>query len=167
MALVVEDGSGLANAESYASADETAAYFTLRGKGDAWSDLEDQEAALRLATDYMAQVYRGQWAGMRTTATQALDWPRTDVPWEDSPAGVYASDVIPVEVKQACMELALRTASTDLLADTGRETLSESVDVISVTYAKGSSQQTQFAAVNALLKTLLVGGGGVIPMERA
>ena len=59
-------------------------------------------------------------------------------------------------------------ASGDLLADLGRETLSETVDVISVTYAEGKSRQTQYAAVSGYLRSFLIGGGGgFIPMERA
>lgn len=169
MALVVEDGTGKANAESYVSVAEVTAYFAGRGsRADDWDAIEDQEAAIRGAMSYLLQVYSGQWAGLRSTDAQALDWPRINVPWRDSPAGTRPDNVIPSELKAACAELALRTADGDLLADTERETLSERVDVISVTYAQGRSQQTQYPAVHGLLRSLLTAGGGaMVEVERA
>jgi len=166
MTPIVEDGSGLANAECYASVDEASAYFEARGKADACGEVDDQEAALRLATDYLTQIYHGQWAGQRATTTQALDWPRAGVPFHDSPNGLYPQDKIPVEIKRASYELAIRTVDGDLLTDTTRATLSETVDVISVTYASGQSQQTQFTMVHAIVRPLLFGGGGMISVER-
>lgn len=168
MALIVEDGTGKADAEAYCSVSDATSHHGKRGNADAWDAIEDKEAALRNATDYITAIYRSQWAGMRATADQALDWPRMDVPWDDSPIGVRPSNTIPTELKQACAELALRSASAPLLADLGRETLSERVDVISVTYAEGKTRQTHYALVNGLLRSMLVGGGGgFIPMERA
>ena len=168
MALIIEDGTGKADAESYCSAADATAHHNGRGKADAWDAVDDKEAALRNATDYITAIYRSRWAGIRATAVQALDWPRSDVPWEDSPLGVRPSNTIPLELKQACAELALKANDTPLLTDLGRETLSERVDVIAVTYAEGKSRQTQYALVDGLLRSLLIGGGGgFIPMERA
>ena len=168
MALIVEDGPGKVNAEAYCDAAFATAHHIARAKGDDWDAVDDKEAALRRATDYIEQTYRGRWSGMRWTNEQALDWPRVDVAWPDSPQGYRPYNVIPVELKRACAELALRTAAGDLLADLGRETLSEKVDVIEVTYAEGGSRQTQFAAVDRLLRSLMKGGGGFsIPMVRS
>ena len=163
MALIVETGAGLSNAESYVSAAEADAYFEKRGVS-AWAAITDddlKDALLRRATDYMGQIYRLGWKGDRTTLTQALDWPRTDVERVDRPdtgsgyADYYASDSVPDEVKRACMELALRANDADLLADVGRETSAEQVGDISVTYVVGSIRQKDFAAVNSLLAPLL------------
>lgn len=168
MALVVEDGTGLSNAEAYCSVANATTYHNARGNADAWDAIEDKEAALRLATDYLTQKYRGKWQGKRTTSAQALDWPRTGVKWTDSPAGYYADNALPMELVNACAELALRTAAGPLLADLGRETLSETVDVISVTYAEGRSRQTAYAAVDGWLTSLLgAGSGSCFPVVRA
>lgn len=167
MALVLEDGSGLAGAESYASVNEATAYYAARNKGDDWDAVEDKEAALRNATDYLTAAYNGKWAGTRVNSVQALDWPRIDVPWPDSPLGYYPSNSLPQALKRACIELALRAEAAPLLADEGRETVSETVDVVSVTYAEGKSQQTKYTMVASLLRPLLVGGGSMIPMERS
>lgn len=82
MALIVEDGTGLAAAEAYASVAEADTYHTARGREATWTDLDAdvKERALRLATDYMQQAYRSLWAGTRKTTAQALDWPRWNVP---------------------------------------------------------------------------------------
>ena len=77
MGLIVEDGAGLASAESYASVSEAGAYLRARGNGEAWDDAEqsDREIALRKAADFMRQVYRTRWAGARVHFEQRLDWP--------------------------------------------------------------------------------------------
>ena len=78
MSLIVEDGTGRADAESYASVSVADAYHTARGN-TAWAALATtalKEAALRKATDYLGQTYGLRWKGYRMTTTQALDWPR-------------------------------------------------------------------------------------------
>lgn len=166
MALVLEDGTGLANAESFASVAEATAFFSGRGKADAWDAVEDKEAALRNASDYIQFTYAGRWSGKRLSANQALDWPRVGVYDADSRSYV-ASNVVPRRVKNACIELALRAAAGELVNDLGRETVSESVDVISVTYAQGGKRQTTYASVDAWLAPLLGGGGSSIAVVRA
>lgn len=165
MTLIVETGAGLANAESYASVAFATAFHGARGKADAWDAVEDKEAALRNATDYMTQQYSCRWAGTRFSEAQALDWPRYDVPWSDQALGVRPQNVIPSELMSACAELALKSASAALLTDLGRETLSEKVDVISVTYAQGASRQTKYPTVEGWIRPLLKAGSG-IPIVR-
>lgn len=166
MALILEDGTGLSNAESFASVAEATAYFAGRGKADAWDAVDDKEAALRNASDYIQFTYAGRWAGKRLTSAQALDWPRSGVYDEDSRAYVSES-IVPRRVKNACIELALKSASGELVSDLGRETLSETVDVISVTYAQGAPRQTQYAAVDAWLKPLLSSGDSTLKIYRS
>ena len=141
-----------------------------RARADDWDLVDDKDAALRAATEYLQSVYGTRWDGMRTFNAQALDWPRIGVPRPDDASGEWASNIVPVAVKRACMELAIRWSPTaPLLTDLGRETLSERVDVIAVTYAPGASRQTQYAAVAAMLRPFLRGGasGSYIEAERA
>ena len=165
MALIVEDGTGKTNSESYCSVAEATAYHGSRNQGDDWDAIDDKDAALRLATDYMLQIYRGKWAGSRVTSTQSLDWPRYDVELFDAPSGygafpaVVPFNVVPAEVKKACAELALKTGNGTLLVDTGREVLSESVGSISVTYSQGSSQQTSYPVVSAFVRPYMKPAG--------
>ena len=61
--LIVEDGTGLSNADSYASLAEANLYHANHGNVD-WSDIDatTKEQLLRKATDYMVAQYRLQYA---------------------------------------------------------------------------------------------------------
>lgn len=80
MAFVVEDGTGLANANSGASVAEADEYFTDRGITD-WTGTNDvKQAALIRATDYIEMRWAGRWRyTMEFPDTpQALAFPRLD-----------------------------------------------------------------------------------------
>jgi hypothetical protein len=160
MAIIVEDGTGLADAETYISVADADTYHSQRANA-AWAllDTPAKEAALRKATDYMMGCYGSRWLGERVSATQALDWPRFDVV---ARGFSIASDAIPAEVQRACAELALRASSADLAPDIGQRTLREKVDVIEVEYDRYSPQFTQFRAIDNLLAPFLDDRGGTI-----
>lgn len=171
MSLIVEDGTGRADAESYCSEAAADSYHAAR-MNVTWSALasDAKEAALRNATDYLSFTYSGCWAGSRASLTQALDWPRTDVPYADSvEGGAYRPhDAVPAELVKATAELALRAKDGPLVMDLGRETVSEAVDVIRVTYKEGGERQTQYAAAEGWLRSLLdFGSGSRVPTSRA
>lgn len=164
MALIVEDGSGLSNAESFISVADADTYFTNRGNAswDAISTEAEKEVALRKATDYMEQTYRSRWVGVRVSATQALSWPRLDVEVDGFPVD---GDVVPVEVERACAELALRAHSAALLADVDKTTpqvIREKLDVMEVQYSDNSSAPgyIQYSAVDRMLAPYLPEGSG-------
>jgi hypothetical protein len=162
MALIVEDGTGKVNAEAFCSVAQVTTYHAVRSTASAWVDLdlEVQEAALREATDYIQFTYAGQWSGDRKSDTQSLDWPRTGAEREDSLSGYWTDNTIPAPLVFATAELALKAATAGpLVSDLGRETISESVDVISVTYAKGGERQTQYEVADKWLQPLLDNGG--------
>jgi hypothetical protein len=172
MAIIVEDGTGLAGAESFVSVAGASAYHSARGNA-AWAALASdaiREQALRKATDYMEQVYRLRWAGSRVTTTQALSWPRIYVPIHDFSDGrypaYYAQDEVPDVVANACAELALRAASETLLDDETRAVLSEKVGPLYVTYDPNSPQSKRFRAVDSMLRHLLVSNPGQPQMVR-
>jgi hypothetical protein len=80
VALVVEDGTGLANANSYVSVADADAYFSLR-PNSAWCvSVTKKEQALRRATDYVDLIWGGRFFGRfgcTKTTTQALVLPLT------------------------------------------------------------------------------------------
>jgi len=173
MALIVEDGTGRTDAESYISVTDATAYFAARGN-TTWAGLASdtvREQLLRKATDYMAQMYRVRWAGSRVTTTQALDWPRAWVPFKDAPSGYgacqpyYPNNAVPLVVAHACAELAVRAASSDLAPDVGAQVKQETVGPISVTYADGARQVNAYKAVDAMLAPFFNGSG--VPVFRA
>lgn len=107
LTLVVEDGTGLANANSYATAAEADAYFEGHVYNSTWLDKAtgEKEQALVHATRMLdANI---QWNGTKATDTQALQWPRQDVfDPDDVNGGPLASDEVPQWLKDATCELA-------------------------------------------------------------
>ena len=170
MALIVEDGSNVPGAESYASVIYADAYHAARGKTD-WAELttERKEQALRRSTDYMIQFYRPRWEGYRTNTGQALDWPRSLVEIKDTNyIGSYIdTNSVPDEIKRACCELALISISGSLAPNIERETASESIDGISVSYFQGSRQYTVYRAIDMILKPFLRHDGTRLEVVRA
>ena len=158
MAIVVEDGSGKADANSYASVAIADDYFLLRGR-NSWGALstEAKEASLINATDYLEATYRNAWLGSRVSNTQALSWPRYDVLLDGF---AIASNTVPPIVVSACMELALRASSEDLLTDTGAKVIRERVDVLEVEYSEYGSANTRYTFVERLLAPLLASALG-------
>ena len=159
MALIVEDGSGKSDSESYISVADASTYHAARGN-TAWAALATdalREAALRKATDFMRQVYRSRWQGYKVNEDQALDWPRYYVEVEG-----YAidSDIVPTEIKNACAELALRASAADLNPDLTQGVAREKVGQIEVEYDKASPQFTRYKAIDAILSPYLKAGGG-------
>lgn len=172
MALIVEDGTVVAGAESYISVADANTYHTDRGN-TAWTGSDAvKEAALRKATEYMVQVYRLRWKGYRVSGTQALDWPRSMVERDDYAFTTlngqtviggdyyYPNDDVPIEVARSCAELALKSLSTTLSPDIGRRTIREKVDVIEVEYDPNSPQYTLYRSIDGWLSPYLSGQGG-------
>ena len=164
MSLVVETGAGLSTAESYVSVADADAYHAARGN-TTWADLDDleqKEPALRRATDYMMQVYRTRWKGVRMQAEQALDWPRSGVytePFMHGAVGEYPylvpDDIVPVEIARACAKLALKAVSADLAPDLARQTKREKVGPLEVEYADGAVQYVRYRDVDGMLAPYL------------
>jgi hypothetical protein len=171
MSLIVEDGTGLANAESYISVADADTYFSNRGNA-AWAALStaQKEQDLRKATDYIGQVYRMRWNGTRVSGVQALDWPRAYVSRDDINYingegyvvinGYYywPSDEVPTLVKNACAELAFRASVADLSPDIGQRVLREKVDVIEIEYADHGPQYATYRAIDNMLAPFLAAG---------
>lgn len=112
--LIAEDGSGVANANSYATRAQADAYNEGRLHAAAWTAATDatKDAALVHATRFLdANV---TWQGTRVELEQALAWPREDVTWDghDVP-----SDMLPAPVRDATCELARLLIGADLQAD--------------------------------------------------
>lgn len=170
MSLIVEDGSVVANAESFAAVAYADTYHANRSN-TAWAALgtPDKEADLRKATDYMRQQYRQRWKGFQKTPTQALDWPRVAV----FTVEVYAytnhlpieylvpDNVVPLEVQNACAELALKASFGELAPDLKRAVISEEIGPIKKTYDRFSPQQKRYRSVDAMLAPFLMPGSGM------
>jgi hypothetical protein len=174
MALIVEDGTGKADAESYIGVADATAYHSNRGNA-AWAALASdtvREQMLRKATDYMLGIFRDRWLGFRMTSTQALDWPRQTVPMTDTAIGgeylaYYANNIVPAQVSRACAELALRAIDGALNADLDPPVIEEAVGPIITKYAHGARQGKAYPAIEAMLASLLQGSDGILKVSRA
>lgn len=161
MALIVETGAGLANAESYCTEAFATAYHLARGNSD-WPLITNKEAALRKATEYLLQAYRTLWLGYRAVAGQALDFPRSDVYLNDYLTSVLlANNIVPIEVQNACAELALRTYMDEqLIADTEDNVVMETVGPLTVKYSDSSADKYKvYSSVVLMLKPYLKNNG--------
>jgi hypothetical protein len=161
MSLITEDGTGKSTAESYIGVTDADTYHTNRGN-TAWTGAEAvKEAALRKATDYMEQVYRSRWKGLRVLSTQALSWPRNYCYVADK-MDYFATDEIPTEVKNACAKLALKSLSGALYGDLSQNVTEKTVGPITKRMDPYSPQSKRYVAVDAMLAPYLDGTGGMI-----
>ena len=78
LTLIKEDGSGMVDANSYASVADGDAYHDGHLYKSAWSlvDTDKRATALVMATRLIDAEY--QFGGVRATIAQALQWPRSD-----------------------------------------------------------------------------------------
>lgn len=148
MALIVEDGTGKADAESYVSVASLKAYADARGIAYAGAADTALEQKLREATTYIDSRYR--YKGMRLRAEQALEFPRESlIDW----SGITVTG-LPKRVKDACCDLALRALAEPLFTDLDRggKVRSETIGSISTTYADDAPVGKVFSTADGLLK---------------
>lgn len=112
MALTVETGAGLADADSYAALETINAYATSRGLTfviTGGTNEADAEAAARRGTVWLDATYRGRYPGRKANGrSQALEWPRINAYDRQVPPEYLESDEIPQEIIDACCEAAIR-----------------------------------------------------------
>ena len=111
LTLIKEDGSGVADANAYASVADADAYHDGHLYATAWNGAtaEKKTAALVMATRLIDSLF--QFNGVRTKATQALQWPREDCSDPDANADVVGQwfvlgDVVPKVIADATCETA-------------------------------------------------------------
>ena len=102
--LTVEDGSGLAAADSYASLADADVYHIDRGNTDWVGTDSSKTRALRRAAQFLDARYRMRWKGVKTSADQGLAWPRNGV--EDEDGYAIGSDEFPDAIWRAQCEVA-------------------------------------------------------------
>lgn len=130
MALVIEDGTGVAGADSFATAAELAARAIAYG----WAlppDVDAQEVLLRRAAVQMSAL---GWKGRKVSMTQALAWPRTGVTLDGE---TLPDTLIPGPIQYGQMALAAEIHADDIDPPELRQgpVKREKVDVLEVEYA--------------------------------
>lgn len=148
--LVVEDGSIVAGANSYADVATADAYLRLRARATTWDTLDQATKAGRLV---MASAYldaKMDWLGDIADADQTMQWPRSGA--TDRNGNSIDSDTVPTQVVHATIEVAV---VGDFVMEASRVTSAEQVGSISVQYASGDPTQT--AARYSFAMSLLTG----------
>lgn len=170
MAIVVEDGSALSTANSYASIAEGDAYYAdyyTSSEYSNWTSASTatKEVALKYCTRWLDNAYRGYWRGRARLRAQALAWPRYDA--EDEEGYWVDSESVPEEVKSALFELVLLyLAETDLyptISGAGpvkREKVEDAVEVEYFPNGLGEATIDRYPAVERLLSGLVEGHRG-------
>lgn len=168
MTLIVEDGTGKADAESYISVADATTYHANQGN-TAWAAIATEalkEQALRRAWNYMTGEYRARWDGKRAGATQRGDWPRYMVAIRDID-GYLASDVIPADIGYAQAELALIASSEELAPDLERGVIREKIGPLEFEYDTAASAITTYRKVDMMVAPFLSRSGVNVRLSRA
>jgi hypothetical protein len=160
MALIVETGSVVPNAESYISVAEANTYHSDRGNST-WTSLLDpeKEQAIRRAMDYLAQEYGERWKGYRVAVAQPLDWPRSSMV---SRGVTIEQNVIPKLLKNAVAELAWRAAAkVQLIKDVSPEdrVKREKIGPLETEYFDSGFYKIKYPAIDALLSSFVSSSG--------
>lgn len=137
--IIVEDGTGIYQANSPVSIEDADAFWAQQGNFD-WDASEDKGAALVRGTQYVAQRYADRWKGKRTYGRQqTLDWPRTGV--VDRDGNEVADDEMPIEYKNAVYVASLMASlgETDMTTEESRVIRSEKIGAMAITYESAGS----------------------------
>ncbi len=153
--MVVEDGTGLEGANSYASENTLDDYCDARGITLATGDAE---AALVRATAWIDNTYRARFSGSRLNGRdQALEWPRSNV--YDNAGEAVDDDAVPTEIVNATCEAAIRelteagSLAPDL--DRGGQIKELGAGSVRVVYGANAPNTTTFQIIDGILAGLL------------
>ena len=102
--MIVEDGTGLADSNSYTSVSDLKAYWDNMGYD--YSTLSDDEISILLirGTRIIDGEYGNKYPGVRNSVDQALGWPRASAEYLDGYS--ISSAVVPLEIIWATCETA-------------------------------------------------------------
>lgn len=157
MTLIVEDGTGLATAESYASVASLDAYAAAHGSPAAWTaaGVVAKEAALRYASTWVDGRYL--WRGIVLRTTQRLSWPRSGAV---DPDGRELTGV-PARLVELVCQAALEHLVESLTAPAARggAVASERVGSLEVSYFPGAPGGRSFSYLDDLADPLTSDAG--------
>lgn len=148
--LVIENGEGLSNAESYIDL----AYLTDYANKRNIDITGITETNIIKAMDYFESAYL--FKGTKLKETQALAFPRY----------INNEVVYPVRIKNAVCELAIKSKTNELLADTERATKREKVGDIEIEYSEFAKDEISYNFVYNLIMPWLLNSGSSASIVR-
>jgi hypothetical protein len=105
MAIIVEDGTIVTDANAYITVAFFRAWHTARGVDATEFDTADIEAAIVKATDYVDKRFGTKFVGVLRDREQSLMWPRSDAFTNQN--DYIQTNTIPKELKRGVVEYAL------------------------------------------------------------
>jgi hypothetical protein len=167
LTLTIEDGTGVANANSYCDAAFVTNYAeSVENK--VWANNKSRQVvALINATRYIDMKYRAKLPGTIRQSTQNLMWPRSE--YVDQYGNTIPAGTIPTALKNAVAQAALHylEGGLDLNAEVGNRVKSSSVSVgggavsESVSYWEPKDEKA-YPLVDGFMATLMgVARGGM------
>lgn len=169
--LVVEDGSGKSDSDSYIPISEAESY--MDDFGLAWPDNygeHEKEIGLRLGTQHIDKTYRTRLQGSRVTKEQALDWPRIGVTIAGGRFNIDSNE-IPDDLKRATVHAAVSVANQATTSlgpdktDPGRVKVEKvKIDVIEIEteWSQSKDDEVEYTMVDRLMAQFLGAGDRVI-----
>lgn len=155
MALTLEDGSIVPNADTYVEVSDLDTFAAKRGVTTLPATDAEKEVLIIKAMDFVESLW-GKFKGEITSSAQELSWPRQNVYINGY---LIADNSIPSQLKDAVCQLAIDAITYDLQPIGGGRTITkEKVDVIEVEYAaRGATTDTYtFNKARDFLSHLLI-----------
>lgn len=152
MAVTVEDGSVVANADSYLSVADADSYFTEHGSPSEWTGATtgEKEAALKYATIWLDSNF--QWYSEVYSTSQVLEWPRKAF-YDSDGRAVGGENNMPQALLDATAETALewlKESFTSAASAIRRERIGSA----EVEYATTSGQKKVIGFVKKMVRKL-------------
>ena len=174
LTLTKEDGTGKADANSYADVADGDAYHEGHLYASAWTAATADNKAASLVMAARVIDAEMQFNGVKATEAQALQWPRADCRDPDAVAtsgGVVASNVVPKSLVDATCELARELLVLDRTAAPPGEGL---ISDWTATFGKKYSKTDVRPILPRLVQSLLSKygactrqGSGIVRLMRA
>lgn len=151
MALIIEDGTIVAGANSYVSVAEADSYLAFSAQRASWAVLSTPDKEANLVQAVRALDVSVVWKGTPVETTQPRAWPRSGVVLNGE---LYPDNQVPSQVKTAQMELAAMMMQGDRTADPDSAGISEmsiGKGALSVTFDKTTTPTILGPVIPALL----------------
>lgn len=152
--LIVETGQSSQTANSYISVADFKAWADLRGLTYGTDSVIEQQ--IFRAMDYIESL---SFVGVKHTELQSLQWPRDRVIIDGYSV---ETNEIPKQLKNAVYEaVKIEIDGDSKLSAVDRETVSETVGDISITYKDNTGMTRQTPALSLALKKIVIPTGVV------
>tara|TARA_R110002126_G_scaffold41547_1_gene120675 strand:+ start:11930 stop:12406 length:477 start_codon:yes stop_codon:yes gene_type:complete len=150
MAIIVEDGTGILNANSYVSAANLTAYATARGI----TLTASADVLILQAMDYLEAQ---NFIGIKTKHDQALQWPRFRVWIDEYP--VQSTEMPQLLIDAECEIAIAMDNGTSPVTNITPAVKRKKVDVIEIEYKDGGASTTINRKIALKLNKLLKSNG--------